>query len=152
MQPELRDPLVYSNWVWITGAILIVCALSWVLSLLIAYRVRPIEVPDRVTTLGQLQKERYTRQIHEIEGRFASGELTAKETHFALAALIRAAASEKTGVNVEALTTDEAAARFPTWPALARALAWCEDETFPPQEASQLVYHGVNLAYEVVNG
>ena len=29
MQPELREPLVYSNWVWVLGAIVIVVAVAW---------------------------------------------------------------------------------------------------------------------------
>ena len=148
--PELRDPLTYSNWVWLLGGALIVLALAWVVALIILYRVRLVARQPRVKTLGQLQRARYNRHIQEVESGFAAAEISARDAHFALAALIRAAATEKTGVNIESQTTTEVARNFAGWPELLAALQWCEDETFPGS-TSERVERGVAFAKEVVN-
>lgn len=152
MEPVLRDPWAFSNWVWLLGAGMLALALIWVVSLLVAYRVALVERRDPVRTLGQLQRARYNRQISEVAEDFERGKLTPRDAHFALASLIRAAATEKTGVNVEAQTSSEAARYVPSWPLLARALEWCEDETFPAQGGTQRVERGLALAREVVDG
>lgn len=152
MEPVLRDPLAFSNWVWVLGAGMLALALIWVISLLVAYRVALVERRDPVRTLGQLQRARYNRQIAEVADGFEKGKLTARDAHFALASLIRAAATEKTGINVEAQTAAETAYYVPAWPLLARALEWCEDETFPAEGGTQMVGQGLALAREVVNG
>ena len=152
MQPDLRGPLVYSNWVWLLGAILVVVAITWMLTLVIVYRSSKVEKTVSVKTLGQLQRGRYTRHIAEIQEGFATGSITARDAHFALASLIRAAATERTGLNIESQTSMEVAQNLPMWPLLAEALRWCEDETFPPRGATEKVQRGVEIAGEVVNG
>lgn len=152
MEPGLRSPWTLANWVWILGAVMIVVALLWVVSLVVAYRVALVERRDPVRTLGQLQRARYNRQIAEVAADFELGKMDARGAHFALASLIRAAATEKTGVNVESQTAVEAAYYVPSWPLLARALEWCEDETFPVEGATKQVEAGLELAREVVNG
>lgn len=150
MTADLRPPLAYSNWVWLLGAVLVLIAIGWVVTLVILYRVRLVRPKDSVRTLGELQRRRYRRHIGEVEDGYRAGMLPAREAHFALATLIRAAATEKTGVNVESQTAEEAAANFPQWPQLAVALTWCEDETFPADRATQQVEHGVALARGVI--
>ncbi|WP_099332372.1 hypothetical protein [Actinomyces minihominis] len=152
MAPQLRDPLVYSNWVWLLGTLLIVLALAWVITLLVLYRVRRVEKRIGVRTLGQLQRARYNRHIQEVLTDFEEGRRSARDSHFALASLVRAAASEKTGSNIESQTSAEVAAHLPSWPLLVSALEWCEDETFPPERATEQVRRGADLASEVVNG
>ncbi len=152
VDPVLRNPWTFANWVWLLGAVMIAFALLWVVSLLVAYRVALVEKRDPVRTLGQLQRARYNRQIAEVATDFGAGRMDSRGAHFALASLIRAAATEKTGVNVESQTAAEAAYYVPSWPLLARALDWCEDETFPVEGATQQVEAGLELAREVVNG
>ena len=152
MAPELRAPLTYSNWVWLLGALLIVVAVAWVVTVLVLYRMRLVAAKPRLKTLGQLQRDRYNRHIAQISSEFQAGELSARDAHFALAALIRAAATEKTGSNIESQTPTEVAANLEAWPALSAALKWCEDETFPAGATTEKVERGVALAEEVVNG
>lgn len=152
MQPELREPLVYSNWVWVLGAIIIVVAVAWSVTLIIVYRGSKVEKQGSVKTLGQLQRGRYNRHIAEVQEGFAAGHITARDAHFALASLIRAAATEKTGLNIESQTSLEVAQNLPMWPLLTEALQWCENETFPPQGATAMVQRGAELASKVVNG
>ena len=151
MQPELREPLVYSNWVWVLGAIIIVVAVAWSVTLIIVYRGSKVEKQGSVKTLGQLQRGRYNRHIAEVQEGFAAGHITARDAHFALASLIRAAATEKTGLNIESQTSLEVAQNLPMWPLLTEALQWCENETFPPEGATAMVQRGAELASEVVN-
>ena len=151
MQPELREPLVYSNWVWVLGAIIIVVAVAWSVTLIIVYRGSKVEKQGSVKTLGQLQRGRYNRHIAEVQEGFAAGRITARDAHFALASLIRAAATEKTGLNIESQTSLEVAQNLPMWPLLTEALQWCENETFPPEGATAMVQRGAELASEVVN-
>lgn len=152
MQPELREPLVYSNWVWVLGAIIIVVAVAWSVTLIIVYRGSKVEKQGSVKTLGQLQRGRYNRHIAEVQEGFAAGQITARDAHFALASLIRAAATEKTGLNIESQTSLEVAQNLPMLPLLTEALRWCENETFPPQGATAMVQRGAELASKVVNG
>ncbi len=152
MQPELREPLVYSNWVWVLGAIIIVVAVAWSVTLIIVYRGSKVEKQGSVKTLGQLQRGRYNRHIAEVQEGFAAGHITARDAHFALASLIRAAATEKTGLNIESQTSLEVAQNLPMLPLLTEALRWCENETFPPQGATAMVQRGAELASKVVNG
>ena len=151
MQPELREPLVYSNWVWVLGAIIIVVAVAWSVTLIIVYRGSKVEKQGSVKTLGQLQRGRYNRHIAEVQEGFAAGHITARDAHFALASLIRAAATEKTGLNIESQTSLEVAQNLPMLPLLTEALQWCENETFPPEGATAMVQRGAELASEVVN-
>ena len=151
MQPELREPLVYSNWVWVLGAIIIVVAVVWSVTLLLVYRGSKVEKQSSVKTLAQLQRGRYNRHIAEVREGFAGGQMTARDAHFALASLIRAAATEKTGLNIESQTSLEVAQNLPMWPLLTEALQWCENETFPPEGATAMVQRGAELASEVVN-
>ena len=151
VQPELREPLVYSNWVWVLGAIIIVVAVAWSVTLIIVYRGSKVEKQGSVKTLGQLQRGRYNRHIAEVQEGFAAGHITARDAHFALASLIRAAATEKTGLNIESQTSLEVAQNLPMLPLLTEALRWCENETFPPEGATAMVQRGAELASEVVN-
>ncbi len=151
MPPNLRPPLDYSNWVWILGTLLIVVAVAWVVTLLVLYRVSAVEAKTEIKTLGELQRSRYNRHIDEIEADFQQGTLTPQEAHLALAALIRAAATEKTGYNVESQTPQEVAQQLHSWPVLSTALQWCEDETFPVGGGTKKIERGVDLAKEVVN-
>ncbi len=152
MAPDLREPLAFSNWVWLLGAVMIVLALLWVIGLAVAYRIKPVKASRSIRTLGQLQRRRYLRQVEEIEVSFQRGDLTGREAHFALAALIRSAGTEKSGINVESMTAAEVRRYLPGWSVLSEALAWCEDETFPPEAAAQQISRGVEFAREVVVG
>ena len=154
MDPILRDPLPYSNWVWLLGVFLIVASVTWGGSLLFAYRTHKVFKPEKVLELRALQRRRYQAKISQVRQEWEGGELDVRDAHFALASLIRAAATEKTRVNVEVLTAQEAAQAFPEWTTLSEALLWCEDQTFPAaseESASEAkVARGLALAEAVI--
>ncbi len=151
MDPQLRDPLPFSNWVWLAGAALLAFALIWVASWAYAYRKSRVEPKLQVSALSALAKARYHKQIDQVLQEWRSGTFDQRDAHFALAALIRAAATEKTGVNFESATPREASELFPAWSHLTTALLWCEDETFPVVGAGRRVDEGAALAREVVD-
>lgn len=154
MDPALRDALPYSNWVWLLGAVLIVAAVGWVVSLAFAYKHSTANRTQTIIELRELQRRRYHSKIVEVEEEWAQGQMDVRDAHFALASLIRAAATEKTRVNVESLTALEAAEQFPEWQALSESLLWCEDQTFPARElpqAEERVQRGIVAAKAVVD-
>ncbi len=148
--PPLRDPILHSNWVWILGAFLLLIAVIWVAGMIVAYRRSQVRVPYQVRSLSQVHRVRYQRLIDEVSEGYRSGRLGVRETHLALAAIIRAASTERTGVNLEAATVSEARAKFPSWVLLADALTWCEDGAFPTEVEEQRVERGLELAQQVV--
>lgn len=150
MEPPLREPLLYSNWVLILGIALLVIAATWVVGLLVAYRRSRVRPKFEVRSLSQAHRARYSRLINEVGADYDSQALTAPEAHLALAAIIRAAATERTRTNFESVTASEAQILAPGWPVLADALAWCEDGSFPAGGASQRVEQGLSYAQTVV--
>ncbi len=152
MEPSLREPLTHSNWVWLLGAVLVTAALLWVIGLYISYRKSRVARKFEVRSLSQVQRERYRRLIAEIEQQYGNGEIGAREAHLALAALIRASATERTRMNIESATATEVRQLIPTWPLLADALDWCADGSFPQNIADERVDRGIWLAREVATG
>lgn len=150
IEPPLREPLLYSNWVLILGIFLIVVAVVWVLGFAIAYRHSRVHSDFEVRTLSQAHRARYEGLIGEVALGYQTGELNAREAHLALGAIIRAAATERTRVNLESSTASEAQVLIPTWPLLVDALRWCEDGSFPTNAEQQRVEAGLNLAAQVV--
>lgn len=146
----LRDPLAYSNWVWVLGAALLLISIIWVVSLTVAYRRSKVRRAAKVESLTALKKARYRKLTAQVNTDFTAGNIDSREAHFALAAIIRAAATEKTGVNIEVRTAAEAADLFPSWPGLFQALQWCEDETFPPHGSESQIDRGIELALGVI--
>ena len=150
MEPPLREPLLYSNWVLILGIGLLVIVIVWVVGLLIAHRRSQVRPKVEVRTLSQAHRARYSRLIDEVATDYGDGTLTAREAHLSLATLIRAAATERLRINVESTTASEARRLIPGWPLLAQALEWCEDGSFPVGAASQKVDQGLDYARAVV--
>ncbi|MFT0761660.1 hypothetical protein VRY54_01145 [Actinomyces sp. F1_1611] len=141
----MREPILYPNWVWVLSVTLVVVSLAVTLALLVAYRRSQVRPELVLRSLDQRVRERYLRQIAEVE----AGHLGAREAHLALSALIRAAASERLRANVEAMTVAEVQAVG--WPALTEALRWCEPPSFGAVEPpAQLIETGLTLARRVV--
>lgn len=149
MAPNLRETLSHSNWVWILGVALLTAALLWIVGVYISYRKSTVTTEFQVRTLSQVQRERYRRLIFEIDQQYRAGQISAREAHLALAAVIRASATERTRMNVESATASEVRQMIPSWPLLADALDWCADGSFPQDVADERVERGLWFATEV---
>ncbi|MFZ1381393.1 MAG: hypothetical protein WAS54_01230 [Scrofimicrobium sp.] len=152
MPPNLREPLTHSNWVWLLGAALLTLAILWVVGVYVSYRKSRVTTKFEVRSLSQVQRERYRRLIGDIEQDYRTGSISAREAHLALAALIRASATERTQMSVESATASEVRTLLPSWPLLADALDWCADGSFPLEVADERVERGIWLAREVAVG
>lgn len=150
VEPSLRDPILYPNWVWLTGAVLILVAVLWFVGALIGYLKSAAPAKSDLKSLSAARRARYERLIAGVESDFEQGELTPREAHLAMAALIRAAATERSGYNVESLTVDEVALYRADWPELGNALGWCEEPSFQAVEASRHIADGARWARVVV--
>ncbi len=152
MDPELHDPIPFSNWVGLVGVLLLTLAVVWVASWIYAYHKLQVEARVDKRSLSAIAKSRYSRQIEQIVDRWKAGELNQREAHLALAALMRAAGSEMTGVNLESATPSEVGALFPQWGTMQEALVWCEQESFPASVANRHIEGGASLARQVIEG
>lgn len=150
MEPSLREPVMYPNWVWVLGGALILFSLIWLLGLIIGYRSSRIRPSTDRTTLSAARRARYERLISEVEEGFENGELSVREAHLAVAAIIRAAATERTGNNIESLTVEEVGLYQQDWPELGQALAWCEEPSFAAIEEARHIADGAAWARVVV--
>lgn len=144
MVENLRDPILFPNWVWVVAGVLLLLSVAVSVALLLAHRY--LEEPLQLRALSQVRRERYERQLAQIESDAASR--TVRDTHLALGALIRAAASERLRMNVESLSVGEVAALPVDWPALTEALRWCEAPSFGVGQAD--VATGIARARKVV--
>lgn len=153
MPDGLRDPIAYPNWVWLLGAALIIAAALWVGALLLAYRFSAAPPHEPVRRLSDARRERYRHLLDEIRGEYQAGELSTRDAHLALSALIRSAASERLATNVESVSVQDAHTRFGQWPLLAEALTWCEEPSFGlrPQQRAARMDIGFDYAEQVVN-
>ena len=133
----VRDQLLYPNWVWILGVLLLILAGAVVvLALKLAKPHRGVG-KVQVHSLGQAQKKRYAIQLDEIVQRRQSGGLTDPEAYLALAALVRSAASERTYRDLESITAAEAALYLGHWPIFSQALTYYEQRVFVQSGVSQ---------------
>lgn len=152
MTEPLRAPIIYPNWVWLLGVALIVIAAAWIGGMTVAYR-RSRRVAGRdVHSLGQLRQARYRRHLHQIGTEFNAGELTAREAHLSISALVRAVSSERLHRNVEHFTVAQARSEYPQWPQFYEALLWCERPSFGDHEAYDTGVEDAQTAAAVRNG
>ncbi len=149
--PVLRDPLNNSNWVWVLGATLIVVAAAVLISLWIAYARSTVAAPFKVRSLTAVQRARYHAKVDEVSQLYLGGEIDDRDAHLALAALIRACATERTGVDFESLTAKETAVEAEQWPLLSDALQWCVLGSFPSQTEATRLPQGFQFARQVVD-
>jgi len=150
VEPSLREPVLYPNWVWLLGVALVLVALIWLVGMIVGYRKSAVKVEADLRSLSAARRERYERHISQVEAEFANGTLTPRESHLAMAAIIRAAATERSGYNVETLTVDEAPIFQSNWPELGYAIGWCEEPSFSADEATKHISSGAQWARVIV--
>ena len=133
----LNDPALYPNWMWILGTVLVVAVPGW-----IVYSIR---------------RKKYLTYIDQIADRYADGDLDARGVHLALAGLMRALGTERTGRDLEVATVSEVRELVPVWPGLADVLQACEVPSFSGddipqgQPSHEAVTNVLTMAVEAVN-
>lgn len=139
MSGELREVLDYPNWMWIIGVLLLALVLVWVGVWLIRWlRSNRLQEQNQIALipLDEKRRQRYLGFIDEVEGRLNTGDLDERGVHLAVAGILRALGTERTGRDLETATVSEIRKLIPTWPDLADALSACEDSFKADSEAN----------------
>lgn len=149
---NLLPPEAYSWWVLWIGITLILISLVWIGWLVIRYRFARASGVFDEPTLAEISLEmyqRYSQQIGEIRQRYQAGEISARDVHLSLSVLMRALATERSGIDLEVATVSEICEQFRQWPNLGLFLTRCESPSFSSREDSN-TDEIINLAYEVI--
>ena len=138
----LRDPVTPPNLSWIAGAVLLALAAFWVTFCIVRWRrqVKALEakpmptIPD-LHELTRSERRRFMAAVEEIDQKARTGQYDARETHLALAGLLRAVGTARTGRDLEVATISEIKAMVPQAPDLVAALAAVEAPSFDVRPA-----------------
>lgn len=127
---SLRDPVTYPNWMWVLGVVLAVLVVSWVVGCLVHWwRSEETEAPA-LHSISRAERMRYLALVEEIRARRDGGDYDLRALHLALAGLMRALGTARTGRDLEVATVEEVEVLTPTWPQLAAVLRECERPSF----------------------
>ena len=132
---SLREPVIYPHWMWVLGVALLLALLGWVAYSLWAWWHSREGSVAHLQTISQARRARYHDYVNQIAQRRACGELDERGTHLAVAGLMRALGTERSGRDLEVATVAEIRALVPTWPQLALVLEACETPSFVGERA-----------------
>lgn len=140
---DLREPLNYPNWMWMTGTALLLLSFAWILWNLWRW-LRSSRSHEKEALLIDLDEERrtlYRSLLDDIRARRSTAEYTDADTRLALAGVLRALATERSGLNLEAATSSEIRELLPHWPQLAQLVAECDDSFRTDAQGQSLLIH-----------
>ena len=153
----LNDPALYPNWMWILGTVLVVAVLGWIVYSIWRWWTSRIGEVMVLQTLTDARRKKYLRYIDQIADRYADADLDARGVHLAIAGLMRALGTERTGRDLEVATVREVRELVPVWPGLADVLEACEVPSFTGenipvgQPSHEAVTNVLSKAVEAVN-
>ena len=154
---SLNDPALYPNWMWILGTVLVVAVLGWIVYSIWRWWTSRIGEVMELQTITDTRRKKYLTYIDQIADRYADGDLDARGVHLALAGLMRALGTERTGRDLEVATVSEVRELVPVWPGLADVLQACEVPSFSGddipqgQPSREAVTNVLTMAVEAVN-
>ena len=134
LKDYLLDPVVYPNWMWVLGLAIVVGVIGWILYSVWRWWT------SRIGEVMELQTITDARRVH-----------------LALAGLMRALGTERTGRDLEVATVSEVRELVPVWPGLADILQACEVPSFTGdnipqgQPSHEAVTRVLTMAVEAVN-
>ena len=153
----LYEPDIYPNWMWVVGVTLIVAVLGWIAYSLWRWWVSRIGDIMELQTITDARRKKYLTYIDQIAQRYADTDLDARGVHLALAGLMRALGTERSGRDLEVATVSEVRELVPVWPGLADVLQACEVSSFAGddipegQPSHEAVTRVLTMAVEAVN-
>ena len=157
IKDDLYTPVIYPHWMWVLGVALLVAVIGWVLFCLWRWWTSRVGEVTELHTITDARRKKYLVYIDQIADRYADGDLDARGVHLALAGLMRALGTERTGRDLEVATVSEVRALVPVWPGLANVLAACEVPSFAGenipdgQPSHDAVTRALTMAVEAVN-
>lgn len=157
LKDYLLDPVVYPNWMWVLGLAIVVGVIGWILYSVWRWWTSRIGEVMELQTITDARRKKYLTFIDQIADRYADGNLDARGVHLALAGLMRALGTERTGRDLEVATVSEVRELVPVWPGLADILQACEVPSFTRdnipqgQPSHEAVTRVLTMAVEAVN-
>ena len=157
LKDHLLDPVVYPNWMWVLGLAIVVGVIGWILYSVWRWWTSRIGEVMELQTITAARRKKYLIFIDQIADRYADGDLDARGVHLALAGLMRALGTERTGRDLEVATVSEVRELVPVWPGLADILQACEVPSFTGdnipqgQPSHEAVTRVLMMAVEAVN-
>ncbi len=157
LSSSLNDPALYPNWMWILGTVLGVAVLAWIVYSVWRWWNSRIGEVMELQTITDARRKKYLRYIDQIADRYADADLDARGVHLAIAGLMRALGTERTGRDLEVATVREVRELVPVWPGLADVLEACEVPSFTGenipvgQPSHEAVTNVLSKAVEAVN-
>lgn len=154
---DLFNPIIYPHWIWVLGVTLVVAVVGWVCFCLWRWWTSRIGEVMELQTISDARRKKYLSYVDQIADRYADGDLDARGVHLALAGLMRALGTERTGRDLEVATVSEVRELVPVWPGLADVLAACEASSFTSQDipagrsSHEAVTSVLTTAVEAVN-
>ena len=154
---DLFNPIIYPHWMWVLGVTLVVAVVGWVCFCLWRWWTSRIGEVMELQTISDARRKKYLSYVDQIADRYADGDLDARGVHLALAGLMRALGTERTGRDLEVATVSEVRELVPVWPGLADVLAACEASSFTSQDipagrsSHEAVTRVLTMAVEAVN-
>ena len=97
LSSSLNDPALYPNWMWILGTVLVVAVLGWIVYSIWRWWTSRIGEVMELQTITDARRKKYLTYVDQIADRYADGDLDARGVHLALAGLMRALGTERTG-------------------------------------------------------
>ena len=153
----LQDPVIYPNWMWVLGVTLLAAVIGWIVYCLWRWWTSRIGEVMELQTITDARRKKYLRYIDQIADRYADADLDARGVHLAIAGLMRALGTERSGRDLEVATVREVRELVPVWPGLADVLEACEVPSFTGvnipvgQPSHEAVTNVLSKAVEAVN-
>ena len=157
LKEYLQDPVPYPNWMWVLGLAIVVGVIGWILYSVWRWWTSRIGEVMELQTITDARRKKYLRYIDQIADRYADADLDARGVHLAIAGLMRALGTERTGRDLEVATVREVRELVPVWPGLADVLEACEVPSFTGenipvgQPSHEAVTNVLSKAVEAVN-
>lgn len=147
----VREPVVYPEWMWVAGLILFLVIVAWIVACLVRWWKSDANRPRGLRDLSAEQRLAYRDNLVQIEANFFAGEWNESEVHLAVAGLMRALGTERTGRNLESATVDEIRALVPMWPAYVHLMERCVEPSFSGQPTRKWVSTLLESALKVID-
>lgn len=147
---ELSDPIIYPNWMWVAGVIILLMVILWVGFFVWRWWCSDEGAPHQLLTLSDARRCAYRELLRDIRSQRDSGLFDENDVFFAVAALMRSLGTERVGRDIEVATTPEVRQLLPMWPKLAEVIEACERGGFSDSHVTLSVEDVLQRAEEVI--
>ena len=142
---DLFNPIIYPHWMWVLGVTLVVAVVGWVCFCLWRWWTSRVGEVMELQTISDARRKKYLSYVDQIADRYADGDLDARGVHLALAGLMRALGTERTGRDLEVATVSEVRELVP------EASSFTSQDIPAGRSSHEAVTSVLTMAVEAVN-